>query len=67
MYLGCWDPLMEIHSWSNVVCVRQGDAWAAVLETFRVTPEVAKNELIKANALDKTFSLPKRPTEKCEL
>jgi hypothetical protein len=33
---GCFSPLHDIHSWSNVLCVKRGDVWAKVIDGMAV-------------------------------
>ena len=33
---GCFTTLYEIHSWSNIICVKRGDLWARVVDGMAV-------------------------------
>lgn len=53
----CWDDLYEIHSWSNVLCVRRGDIWHKVAKhKYAVTKAQAEDAIVNRfkNTLDNT-------------
>jgi FkbM family methyltransferase len=49
---GCWTEYYEINRWSNIACVKRHDIWYSSFEKYRVTGDVAYEELRKMGRLE---------------